>query len=88
MLKENTTSKELEAIKSALQKYSGGASFEDIEKQSGLILPRRTLQRRLLMLQNVGELHIEGKIRATRYFSVVKTEQKAAIASNQGDILL
>jgi hypothetical protein len=88
MLKENTASKELEAIKDALQKYPNGASFEDIEKQSGLMLPRRTFQRRLLMLQNAGELHIEGKTRATRYFSVVKTEQKAAIASNQGGILL
>ena len=88
MLKENTASKELEAIKDALQKYPNGASFEDIEKQSGLMLPRRTFQRRLLMLQNAGELHIEGKTRATRYFSVVKTEQKAAATSNQGDILL
>ena len=83
MLKENTASKELEAIKDALQKYPNGASFEDIEKQSGLMLPRRTFQRRLLMLQNAGGLHIEGKTRATRYFSVVKTEQKAAATSKK-----
>lgn len=81
---------ELERIKKALQKYSDGALIEDIETQADLRLPRRTLQRRLLTLQNAGYLSIEGKTRGTKYF--LKDEQKesalTAALSDHDDIPL
>jgi len=72
-----TTIEELKNIKKALEHYPAGAFIEDIEQQIELKIPRRTLQRRLLALQNAGDLYIEGKTSATKYF--LKGEQEAPI---------
>jgi len=63
-----TLRQELENIKRVLQKYPNGAFIEDIEKHSEIKLTRRTLQRRLVILGNAGEVYKEGKTFATRYF--------------------
>ena len=47
-----TTIAELKSIKKALEHYPAGAFIEDIEQQIELKISRRTLQRRLLALQN------------------------------------
>ena len=72
-----TTIEELKNIKKALEHYPAGAFIEDIEQQIELKIPRRTLQRRLLALQNTGDLYIEGKTSATKYF--LKGEQEAPV---------
>jgi hypothetical protein len=72
-----TTIEELKNIKKALEHYPAGAFIEDIEQQIELKIPRRTLQRRLLALQNAGDLYIEGKTSATKYF--LKGEQEAPV---------
>jgi Fic family protein len=72
-----TTIEELKNIKKALEHYPEGAFIEDIEQQIELKIPRRTLQRRLLALQNAGDLYIEGKTSATKYF--LKGEREASV---------
>ena len=72
-----TTIEELKSIKKALEHYPAGAFIEDIEQQIELKIPRRTLQRRLLALQNAEHLYIEGKTSATKYF--LKGEREAPV---------
>jgi hypothetical protein len=72
-----TILKELQSLKKVLQQYPRGALIEDIAKQTSLNLPRRTLQRRLEMLQKAGELRLEGKTRGTKYF--LSVDQKEPI---------
>jgi hypothetical protein len=72
-----TTLEELNSIKKALESYPQGAHIDDIEKKIEFTIPRRTLQRRLLSLQNSGDLNITGKARSTKYFH--KREQESAL---------
>ena len=79
MSNKKTTIEELKSIKKFLEKHTNGAFIEDIEQQTELKLLRRTLQRRLLTLQNAGDLHIEGKARATKYF--LKEKQATSVSA-------
>ncbi|MEP7110544.1 MAG: Fic family protein [Ferruginibacter sp.] len=58
---------EAEAIKTALKKFKEGAPIEAIEATAGIIIERRTLQRRLKELIKEGVLRSAGKGRAIKY---------------------
>ncbi|MFZ2619962.1 MAG: Fic family protein [Alphaproteobacteria bacterium] len=62
-----TVLEQLATIKSTLANFSEGAFIEEIESASNLGLNRRTLQRRLKMLEEHGALSVTGKGRGTRY---------------------
>ncbi len=65
----STTQKESNAIKTALKSFPEGAFIENIIKKASLdYLPRRTLQRRLAKLREIGEIEVKGKTRGVRYF--------------------
>jgi fido (protein-threonine AMPylation protein) len=67
-----TLAKEMESIKDVLRKYPEGTLIDNIEAESNLKIPRRTLQRRLFMLGQAGEVHTQGKTRAAKYFLVAE----------------
>lgn len=58
---------ELDAIKQAIGNFSAGALIEDISSALSQAFNRRTLQRRLALLVDRGQLAVEGSGRATRY---------------------
>ena len=58
---------ELDAIKQAIDNFSAGALIEDISNALSQAFNRRTLQRRLALLVDRGQLVVEGCGRATRY---------------------
>ncbi len=75
MAKVSTVQKESNVIKAALKSFPEGAFIEDIIQQAGLdYLPRRTLQRRLAKLREVGAIRIKGKTRGVQYFLAEKVE--------------
>lgn len=66
---------ELDAISRAVERLPGGASIEDIRGVLDLDLPRRTLQRRLARLTELGRLVSEGSGRGCRYYAASVAEQ-------------
>tara|TARA_R110000787_G_scaffold164366_3_gene277487 strand:- start:14404 stop:15798 length:1395 start_codon:yes stop_codon:yes gene_type:complete len=58
---------ELDAIKQTVSDFEKGASIDDIQGALEFHLPRRTLQRRLALLVERGELLLEGSHRGSRY---------------------
>lgn len=58
---------ELDAIKEAMSRFGEGASIDEIQGALGFQIPRRTLQRRLALLVEKGELLPEGKSRGSKY---------------------
>jgi hypothetical protein len=58
---------ELDAIKQAIGNFSAGALIENISSALAQTFNRRTLQRRLVLLVDRGQLVVEGSGRATRY---------------------
>jgi hypothetical protein len=58
---------ELDAVLSAVAQFPEGASIEEIRGALPLVLPHRTLQRRLARLVADQRLIAEGRGRATRY---------------------
>ena len=62
--------RQFEAIKNTLRHFPDGASIEDIISHMAVEIPRRTLQRRLLKLEDNCQIKITGKGRGTRYHLV------------------
>ncbi len=56
------------AIKEALKRHPKGASIEDIKEDAGLDLELRTLQRRLVKLQELGEIVAVGHTKGRMYY--------------------
>ncbi len=78
MTKISTIQKEFNAITTSLENLPKGAFIEDIIKKAELdYLPRRTLQRRLAKLKEVGEIKVKGKTRGVRYFLAKSIEATA-----------
>ncbi len=77
MTNKHNLSDELEYIKQILKDYPNGVLIEQIENQSHLTLSRRALQRRLLELQNLGLIRVEGKTKGTKYFLSSKPSPEA-----------
>jgi len=72
--------KDLEPIVSLLTDRPGGWQIREIEKaleSKGQAFNRRTLQRRLTRLENIGKILITGVGRATRYQLISTGEQPA-----------
>lgn len=64
-------STQIEAIKSALKQVGDkGASIEEIKDKLLIVIPHRTLQRRLEEMQQEGTAKTSGEARATRYHLV------------------
>jgi hypothetical protein len=79
-----TAAEEMESIKKVLRKYPDGVLIDTIEEQFTLELPRRTLQRRLLKLQQAGDVRVEGKTRAAKYFLVAGKDMPIPAAKQSG----
>ncbi|MGS2724578.1 Fic family protein [Porticoccus sp. GXU_MW_L64] len=58
---------ELDAIKQVISCFSDAISIDEIQRALGLQMARRTLQRRLALLVEKGELLSEGKNRGSKY---------------------
>ncbi len=58
---------QLQAIRAAIEADASGLRIEDIERETGLALNRRTLQRRLNKLIADGAVSAQGSGRQTRY---------------------
>ena len=58
---------DFKAIQDALGQFPGGAAIEDIISRIDVEIPRRTLQRRLLKLEQNHQIEITGQGRGTRY---------------------
>lgn len=58
---------EFDAVLQAVAQFPEGASNEDISGVLEIALPRRTLQRRLAVLVEQGQLILEGRGRGSRY---------------------
>ena len=88
MTQVSTALKEANAIKTALESFPEGASIEDIIQKAGLdYLPRRTLQRRLAKLREIGKIEVKGKTRGVRYF-LAKTIEALPTESTENRIPL
>lgn len=70
---------ELDAVFIAVGQFSDGASIEDIIGALDIELPRRTLQRRLALLVQRGNLAISGHARGRRYQQTVVTGHGNAV---------
>jgi hypothetical protein len=64
---KQVSEKDLEAILTAVARFTEGASVEDIRGTMDPKLPRRTLQRRLALLVKHRRLKVEGRGRGSRY---------------------
>lgn len=67
MAEKQIVNGELESLKQLLQNYPYGVMIENIEANTTLDLPRRTLQRRLAELEKAGDIRVEGNTRAAKY---------------------
>lgn len=88
MLRKNTV-QELESIKDILKKNPGGASIEEIERETvdlGLKWNRRTLQRRLSLLSQRKEIVTKGQSRAMRYY-LADSIKKPKITTDELDLI-
>ena len=75
-MEQKNINQQLEAINKALQQFKSGASIEEIRAASGLDIELRTLQRRLVILQEKGLVTTTGRLRSTIYYPVaVDTDQ-------------
>jgi hypothetical protein len=68
MTTKSILQQEQTAILNVLQGLGAEADLEDIQNALPFPLERRTLQRRLVQLVDVGQISIKGKGRATRYW--------------------
>lgn len=66
--KKESLQKELNAILQALQESPSGAGLDIIRQRSGLTLEPKTLQRRLVLLIQQGQVRAEGKTNGTAYY--------------------
>lgn len=64
---QNQIAQELEVIKRIMAQFPEGASLNEIKTASGLKLEPRTLQRRLEVLIDSGELKLSGQTRSAKY---------------------
>ena len=62
---------ELDAVLRVMARFPDGASVEDISGALKIVLPRRTLQRRLAALVEQGQLTLAGRGRGSRYHQPV-----------------
>lgn len=69
-MEHKNINQQLEAISNALQQFKSGASIEEIRAASGLDIELRTLQRRLVTLQEKGLVTTTGRLRSTIYYPV------------------
>jgi hypothetical protein len=67
---QKNISRELEVIKNVLSQFKDGASIENLKTVSGLDIELRTMQRRLVKLQEQGQISFSGKTRSTLYYLV------------------
>lgn len=67
---QKNISQELEVIKNVLGQFKDGASIENLKAVSGLDIELRTMQRRLVKLQEQGQISFSGKTRSTLYYLV------------------
>lgn len=68
MLMSATLSAELNLIRQVLSQFPEGVTIEVIMAHSSLNLPKRTLQRRLAKLQQLGQINLQGKTRGVKYY--------------------
>ncbi|WP_026768824.1 Fic family protein [Asinibacterium sp. OR53] len=83
-----TTTQELARIETALAQFSEGASIENIKNALNPPIGKRTLQRRLVKLQEIGVVSISGRNKATRYHLIRAKEEKIENISKEHSIPL
>lgn len=77
--------KELDSILNLLKKAGAGLNITEIEQGLAQELSRRTLQRRLLLLEQRGDISCTGEKRARRYFHKQPNEQQEITLSKEGE---
>lgn len=73
---QKNINQELEQIRKALENFKEGASIEEIRETTGLVIPIRTMQRRLERLIEQGFVTTSGKTHTFRYH-LTKEDKKA-----------
>lgn len=77
--------KELELLVEAISQLSTGAKMSDLLVLPGLGLERKTLQRRLALLQEQGRILVKGRGRATRYHVIASIIEQALVSTQIDD---
>jgi hypothetical protein len=64
-------------------KSGNGGSIEEIDKSLEIYIPRRTLQRRLAEMQEIGWIFAKGEARATRYYAHIPENEALRESVNE-----
>lgn len=78
---EYKTKQELARIETAIAQFKEGASIEAIKNALNPPIEKRTLQRRLVKLQEMGVISISGQSKATRYHLIQVTHEETFVSS-------
>ncbi len=75
---------EHDLLVNVIEQHPEGVSAEELLQQAGVMLQRRSLQRRLAALLEQGRIRVQGQARAVRYFPVLPTSSSvAAVPSDE-----
>lgn len=76
---------ELDLLANVIEHHPEGVSAEEVLQESGLVLQRRSLQRRLAVLVEQGRIRVQGQARAVRYFPVLQDESPSDVDSSNAE---